>query len=102
MSSSVSKFTMGSEKLTIIAAQRSQFGFMLHTCSTYQEEIKKRETTSKISRATIIGRQKEKVEIVKLLASNCDQKTLVIPIFMFGGIGKTTLTKCFGVLFRMT
>ncbi|CAO2046446.1 unnamed protein product [Urochloa humidicola] len=99
ISSSVAKFSMGRklknmrEKLTNIAAQRSQFGFMLETCSTDQEEIKKRETTSKISRETIVGRQKEKVEIVTLLASNCEQKTLVIPIFGFGGIGKTTLAK---------
>ncbi|CAL5057324.1 unnamed protein product [Urochloa decumbens] len=99
ISSSVAKFSMGRklknmrEKLTSIAAQRSQFGFMLDTCSTDQEEIKKRETTSKISRETIVGRQKEKVEIVALLASNCELKTLIIPIFGFGGIGKTTLAK---------
>ncbi|KAG2652067.1 hypothetical protein PVAP13_1NG331000 [Panicum virgatum] len=99
ISSAIAKFTMGRklknlrEKLTNIAAQRSQFGFMLHTCSTDHEEIKKRETTSKINRATIVGRQKEKVEIVTLLASNREQKTLVIPIFGFGGIGKTTLAK---------
>ncbi|XP_025812421.1 putative disease resistance protein RGA4 isoform X1 [Panicum hallii] len=99
ISSSVAKFSMGRklknlrEKLTNIAAQRSQFGFMLHTCSTDHEEIKKRETTSKVNRATIVGRQKEKVEIVTLLASNREQKTMVIPIFGFGGIGKTTLAK---------
>ncbi|KAF8652930.1 hypothetical protein HU200_062359 [Digitaria exilis] len=99
ISSSFAKFSMSRklksmrEKLTRIAAQRSQFGFMLDTCSTYQEEIKKRETTSKISRATIVGRQKEKMEIVRLLSSNCEQKTLVVPIFVFGGIGKTTLAK---------
>ncbi|RLN08606.1 hypothetical protein C2845_PM11G10130 [Panicum miliaceum] len=99
ISSSVAKFSMGRkmknlrEKLTDIAVQRSQFGFTLHTCSTDHEEIKKRETTSKVNRATIVGRQKEKVEIVTLLASNREQKTLVIPIFGFGGIGKTTLAK---------
>ncbi|KAG2659554.1 hypothetical protein PVAP13_1KG364505 [Panicum virgatum] len=101
ISSSVAKFSMGTklknlrEKLTNIAAQRSQFGFTVHTCSTStdHEEIKKRETTSKINRETIVGRQKEKLEIVTLLASNREQKTLVIPIFGFGGIGKTTLAK---------
>jgi len=94
ISSSVAKFSMGTklknlrEKLTNIAAQRSQFGFTVHTCSTStdHEEIKKRETTSKINRETIVGRQKEKLEIVTLLASNREQKTLVIPIFGLGAL----------------
>jgi hypothetical protein len=67
---------------------------MLHTCSTDQEEIKKRQTTSKINRATIFGRQKEKDEIViRLLKLDDKQEKLVLPIFGFGGIGKATLAK---------
>ncbi|OEL24569.1 hypothetical protein BAE44_0014411 [Dichanthelium oligosanthes] len=99
ISSSVAKFSMGRklknvrEKLTNIAAQRSQFGFMLDTCSTHQVEINKRQTTSKINRTTIVGRQKEKEEIVTLLKLDDQQETLVLPIFGFGGIGKTTLAK---------
>ncbi|XP_021302072.1 putative disease resistance protein RGA3 isoform X2 [Sorghum bicolor] len=98
-SSSVAKLTMGKklksmrEKLAKIAAQRTQFSFKLDACSTDQEEIKKRQTTSKINRATIVGRQKEKDDIVTLLKSDEEQETLVIPIFGFGGIGKTTLAK---------
>ncbi|CAN6279082.1 unnamed protein product [Urochloa humidicola] len=95
----IAEFSMGKklktmrENLTNIAAQRTQFEFILDTCSMDQEDIKKRETTSKMNRATIVGRQKEKEQIVTLLASNYEQKTLVIPIFGFGGIGKTTLAK---------
>ncbi|XP_066355948.1 putative disease resistance protein RGA3 isoform X1 [Miscanthus floridulus] len=99
ISSSVAKLTMGKklknmrEKLTKIAAQRTQFAFNLDASSTDHEEIKKRQTTSKINRATIVGRQKEKDDIVTLLKSDEEQETLVIPIFGFGGIGKTTLAK---------
>ncbi|WVZ74740.1 hypothetical protein U9M48_022888 [Paspalum notatum var. saurae] len=100
ISSSVAKFNMGKrlknvrENLTKIVAQRTQFGFILDACSssTDQEEIDKRQTTSKINKETIIGRQTEKEEIVKLLKSD-DEQALVIPIFGFGGIGKTTLAK---------
>ncbi|KAJ1279815.1 hypothetical protein BS78_04G184800 [Paspalum vaginatum] len=99
ISSSVAKFNMGKrlknvrEKLTKIVAQRTQFGFILDACSTDQEEIEKRQTTSKINKETIVGRQTEKEEIVKLLKSDDEQEALVIPIFGFGGIGKTTLAK---------
>ncbi|CAN6244995.1 unnamed protein product [Urochloa humidicola] len=100
ISRSVAKFSMGTklknmrEKLSNIAAQRSQFGLVLDTCLTDQEEIKKRQTTSKINGATIVGRQKEKEEIVMLLRLDDDeQEKLVLPIFGFGGIGKTTLAK---------
>jgi hypothetical protein len=58
-----------------------------------QEEIIKRETTSKINVSTIVGRKKEREEIVALLNSDNEQKMSVIPIFGFGGIGKTTLAK---------
>lgn len=81
------------EKLTNIAAQRTQFAFNLEVCSTNHEEIKKRQTISKINRATIVGRQKETDNIVTLLKSDEEQETLVIPIFGFGGIGKTTLAR---------
>ncbi|XP_066332466.1 putative disease resistance protein RGA3 [Miscanthus floridulus] len=99
ISSFVAKFSMGKklknmrEKLANIAAQRTQFGFMLDACSTDEEEIKKRQTTSKINRATIVGRHKEKEEIVTLLNLDDEKETLVIPIFGFGGIGKTILAK---------
>uniref|UniRef100_A0A0E0K1Y9 Rx N-terminal domain-containing protein n=1 Tax=Oryza punctata TaxID=4537 RepID=A0A0E0K1Y9_ORYPU len=100
-SSSVAKLFMGKKlknmraRLTEIAAERTHFGFTLDTFSRdlEREEISKRETTSKINKSTVVGRNKEKEEVLALLESDDEEKMLVIPIFGFGGIGKTTLAK---------
>ncbi|CAD6343588.1 unnamed protein product [Miscanthus lutarioriparius] len=110
ISSFVAKFSMGKnlknmrEKLADIAAQRTQFGFMLDACSIDEEEIKKRQTTSKINRATIVGRHKEKEEIVTLLNLDDEKETLfrfesmgfVSPHFDLRMIGKSIISQIKG------
>ncbi|KAF2945655.1 hypothetical protein DAI22_02g232400 [Oryza sativa Japonica Group] len=100
-SSSVAKLFMGKRlknmrvRLTEIAAERTHYGFTLDTYprDLEREEISKRETTSKINKSAVVGRNKEKEEILALLESDNIENLLVIPIFGFGGIGKTTLAK---------
>ncbi|EEC73529.1 hypothetical protein OsI_07921 [Oryza sativa Indica Group] len=77
-SSSVAKLFMGKRlknmrvRLTEIAAERTHYGFTLDTYprDLEREEISKRETTSKINKSAVVGRNKEKEEILALLESD--------------------------------
>ncbi|CAL5007166.1 unnamed protein product [Urochloa decumbens] len=53
-----------------------------------------RETTSKVNEAGIIGRDKERRNVIELLSvSNDTNCPVILPIFGLGGIGKTTLAQ---------
>jgi hypothetical protein len=57
-------------------------------------EYLERETTSKVNKADIIGRDKERKRVIaSLSASNNQEGARILPIFGLGGIGKTTLAK---------
>ncbi|VAI69512.1 unnamed protein product [Triticum turgidum subsp. durum] len=52
-----------------------------------------RENAGTIEEAEIIGRAKEKLEILARLSGSTTERTTFLPIWGFGGIGKTTLAR---------
>uniref|UniRef100_A0A0D3GY52 Uncharacterized protein n=1 Tax=Oryza barthii TaxID=65489 RepID=A0A0D3GY52_9ORYZ len=52
-----------------------------------------RETTSKVIQSSIIGRDKERKQVVSLLSASDEEDTVIVPIYGFGGIGKTALAQ---------
>ncbi|CAL4888786.1 unnamed protein product [Urochloa decumbens] len=59
-----------------------------------EHQFTDRETTSKVSEAGILGRDRERKRVIELLSASNDKEGLpVLPIFGLGGIGKTTLAQ---------
>ena len=84
------------EKLDKIAADKSKFHLVEGVANT-PVVLSKREMTHSFVRASdVIGRDKEKENIVGLLKQNSSdirENVSVIPIVGIGGLGKTTLAK---------
>lgn len=67
-----------------------RFDLMVDTSSDDQDVIQTRATGPCLVEG-ILGRDKDKVELMKLLQEDC--KHTIIPIYGFGGLGKTTLAQ---------
>ena len=86
-------------RLDKIAADGNKFG--LERIVFYHSPMQRREMTySHVDASGVIGREKEKEEIIKILMQPHprgdgygDQNVCVIPIVGIGGLGKTTLAK---------
>ena len=63
---------------------------MADTSSDDQDMIQMRATGPCLEEG-IVGRDKDKAELMKLLQEDC--KHAIIPIYGFGGLGKTTLAQ---------
>jgi tRNA A37 threonylcarbamoyladenosine biosynthesis protein TsaE len=46
-----------------------------------------------LEESQLVGREKEKSELINLISKQDDQKTMVISVWGMGGLGKTTLVK---------
>ncbi|XP_066373715.1 putative disease resistance protein RGA3 [Miscanthus floridulus] len=67
-----------------------RFDLMADTSSDDQDMIQMRATGPCLEEG-IVGRDKDKAELMKLLQEDC--KHAIIPIYGFGGLGKTTLAQ---------
>nr|XP_034570075.1 putative disease resistance protein RGA3 [Setaria viridis] len=67
-----------------------RFDLMVDTSSDDQDVIQMRATGPCLVEG-ILGRDQDKVELMKLLQEDC--KHTIIPIYGFGGLGKTTLAQ---------
>uniref|UniRef100_A0A0D9ZP27 NB-ARC domain-containing protein n=2 Tax=Oryza glumipatula TaxID=40148 RepID=A0A0D9ZP27_9ORYZ len=77
-------------KLKKITEQHQSFGF---TVVMEQRVTDRRETSSKMEEALIVGRNENRQKTLALLAENIMQEIIILPIYGIGGIGKTTLAK---------
>ncbi len=77
-------------KLKKITEQHQSFGF---TVVMEQRVPDRRETSSKMEEALIVGRNEDRQKTLALLAENIMQEIIILPIYGIGGIGKTTLAK---------
>ncbi|XP_050141348.1 putative disease resistance protein RGA3 isoform X7 [Malus sylvestris] len=81
------------ESLTLIYKQRKMYGFHIEKGT---QRLEQRITSSFVDVSNIFGRENEKdVLITKLLTDSSEQGrgTLIIPIVVLGGMGKTTLAQ---------
>ncbi|XP_008219361.2 PREDICTED: putative disease resistance protein RGA1 [Prunus mume] len=78
------------ERLTWIAILRNNYNFQSTVRGT--EQVERSKTTSFVDVSTIIGREKEKAEIIRTLKSESGDQ-LVIPIVGMGGLGKTAFAQ---------
>ncbi|OEL31074.1 putative disease resistance protein RGA3 [Dichanthelium oligosanthes] len=82
------------EELKKINEARINFRFDNHPMIDNEYQLTDRETISKVNEAVIIGRNKERKEVIALLSGSNNKKgTVILPIFGLGGIGKTTLAQ---------
>nr|XP_010906758.3 putative disease resistance protein RGA3 [Elaeis guineensis] len=79
------------QKIDEIAAERIRFGF---TVTTQPQNRDRPQSHSYIDESNVIGREKDKEKIVKLLLDHDrNQNVAVLPIVGMGGLGKTTLAQ---------
>ncbi|VAI13607.1 unnamed protein product [Triticum turgidum subsp. durum] len=89
----VKKIEKLKEKLKAVEEKRHIFGFTFHNSSTIEDTYAKRETIACVDdEFTIVGRSREKEEIVRTLLQS-ESKTTILPVLGLGGMGKTTLAK---------
>ncbi|TVU43524.1 hypothetical protein EJB05_10002, partial [Eragrostis curvula] len=81
------------ENLENVTKQHKDFSFTPAITRTVDPLISVRETSSAVEEALIIGRAEEKQKIMVSLSENMTQAITILPIYGFGGIGKTTLAK---------
>ncbi|XP_034568662.1 uncharacterized protein [Setaria viridis] len=64
------------------------------TCTSIEQHDDDRETTSRLPEEPIIGRHREKKEIINILTSgNNNDETVIVSIHGLGGMGKSTLAQ---------
>lgn len=76
-----------------ITKQHRDFSLTAGGGSNIEQKTDTRETSSAIEEALIVGRTKEKQKIVASLSANRTEELTILPIYGFGGMGKTTLAK---------
>uniref|UniRef100_A0A453JFQ3 Uncharacterized protein n=1 Tax=Aegilops tauschii subsp. strangulata TaxID=200361 RepID=A0A453JFQ3_AEGTS len=81
------------EELFSMTDQIQCFSSMPDDSSNVQLDTGIRETTSDVEEALIIGRTEEKQKIVATLSESITPEVTILPIYGFGGIGKTTLAQ---------
>uniref|UniRef100_A0A0D9XZ88 Uncharacterized protein n=1 Tax=Leersia perrieri TaxID=77586 RepID=A0A0D9XZ88_9ORYZ len=84
------------ERLNEIAALKTSFSLIEEPIDTPSDEIVQRETHSIVDERRIVGRDKAKNEIVKMISESVDSNSdtlSVLPIIGMGGVGKTALAK---------
>ncbi|CAO2152267.1 unnamed protein product [Urochloa humidicola] len=80
-------------KLEEIKRQHKDFSFIPGRTTNVEQITDKRETSSDIEETLIVGRTEEKQKILASLSNNLTQEITILPIYGFGGIGKTTMAK---------
>ncbi|XP_047087725.1 putative disease resistance protein RGA1 isoform X1 [Lolium rigidum] len=89
----VNKIEQLKKKLKAVDEKRHIFGFTFHNRSIIEDTDGRRETMACIDdEFSIVGRSREKQEIVRILLQS-ERKMTILPILGLGGMGKTTLAK---------
>ncbi|XP_040385791.1 putative disease resistance protein RGA3 [Oryza brachyantha] len=84
------------ERLNEIAALRRNFDLKEEPIDTPSDRIVQRETYSIVDERKIVGRDKAKIDIVKVISEAAESKSdtlSVLPLIGMGGVGKTALAK---------
>lgn len=82
------------EKLENISNHHHKFDFMAGSNSSVRQVIDERSTSSEVIEANIVGRDKEKKELMNLLTRpSVAPEVIILPIYGIGGMGKTTLAQ---------
>ncbi|RLM58346.1 hypothetical protein C2845_PM18G04620 [Panicum miliaceum] len=76
-----------------ITRQHKDFSFTPGSTTDVEQVTDVRETSSAVEEALIVGRTEKKQKILASLSVNLAQEITILPIYGFGGIGKTTLAK---------
>ncbi|EAY80354.1 hypothetical protein OsI_35526 [Oryza sativa Indica Group] len=82
-----------SDELKEITNQHLSFRFTEDSSYKEHRVTDKRETSSKVEEARVVGRTAEKRIIISSLSKRMTEETVILPIYGIGGIGKTTLAK---------
>ncbi|KAJ3693804.1 hypothetical protein LUZ60_009284 [Juncus effusus] len=81
------------KKLDFIAAEQTRYNFNRDTDSTEQDQyVAGRATTSVVDEDTIIGRDKEKEELIRMLLNDQNEEVDIIPIVGMGVYNQTPST----------
>ncbi|XBI06998.1 hypothetical protein VPH35_134958 [Triticum aestivum] len=81
------------EELYDMTNQNQHVSLMSGDNSNVQQETDIEETSSNVEESLIIGRTEERDNIVATLSGSISLEFTVLPIYGFGGIGKTTLAQ---------